>query len=342
METLIIRTDKHESKILLGEKIAHFRQYLPPSKVFVVSDARVMSHYGDLFRDFPQIILRQGEPNKTFQAIEQIIGSLIHGGADRSSFLLGIGGGIVTDIAGFAASVYMRGIPFGFISTTLLSQVDASVGGKNGVNFEGYKNIAGTFNQPDFVICDPGVLKTLDQRDYLGGFAEIIKAAAIRDAAFFDMLSLQGEALRHRDEEMLSQAIRQAVKIKASVVEQDEREKGERRVLNFGHTFAHALEKETGMPHGEAVSIGMVLASGLSVRLGLMKPGEDRKMIDILSQFGLPVVSPLPASVLADAMTHDKKREQSALHLVLLEQIGKAVTHTVQTENLKALLHDLC
>jgi 3-dehydroquinate synthase len=342
MEQLSLRTGTHESLILLGEQIKNIRSYLPETKVFVISDVKVMSLYSQYFSNFPAIILEQGEKHKTLRSLEIITERLIQESCDRSSFLLGVGGGIVCDITGFTASIYMRGIRFGFVSTTLLSQVDASVGGKNGVNFNGYKNILGVFNQPEFVICDPAVLKTLDQREFTGGIAEVVKAAAIRDNDFFGFLEDKMDLLTTRNEEVLGEAISRSVKIKADVVQRDEREKGERRMLNFGHTFGHALEKHTGMPHGEAVSIGMVLASGLSVKLGLLAKNEADRIITLLKRAGLPVQSPVPPAILAEAMTRDKKKESDNIHLVLLEKAGSAVNYPVKTNQMEELLHDLC
>jgi 3-dehydroquinate synthase len=341
MESFNIHTASHDSKILLGESIRNFTEYLPKGKVFIISDSRVMTHYGNLFKDFPVIIIGEGESNKTFQTLELIFDRLINEGCDRSSFLLGVGGGIVCDVTGFAASIYMRGIQFGFISTTLLSQVDASVGGKNGVNFQGYKNIAGVFNQPEFVLCDPFVLKTLNRREFIGGFSEIIKAAAIKDAPLFSRLEQDlDKALNHK-EDVLEEFIRAAVRIKAKVVQEDEREKGERRKLNFGHTFGHALEKLTGIPHGEAVSIGMVLAATLSVKLDLLKSADLIRLIDLLERAGLPTRSPMPPIELAEVMTRDKKKEAGLLHLVLLESIGNAVNYALPVTKLEDLLNDL-
>jgi 3-dehydroquinate synthase len=342
MEKLSLRTGTNESLILLGEQIKNTPSYLTEKKVFVISDEKVMSHYSQYFKNYPVILLEQGEKHKTLQSLELITDRLIKESCDRSSFLLGVGGGIVCDITGFAASVYMRGIRFGFVSTTLLSQVDASVGGKNGVNFCGYKNILGVFNQPEFVICDPAVLKTLDQREFTGGIAEVVKAAAIRDADFFGFLEEKMDLLAARNEEVLAEAISRSVKIKADVVQRDERENGERRMLNFGHTFGHALEKHTGMPHGEAVSIGMVLASGLSVKLGILDKQESVRIITLLKRAGLPVQSPVPPAVLAEAMTRDKKKESDTIHLVLLEKAGSAVNYPVKTNKMEELLHDLC
>jgi 3-dehydroquinate synthase len=206
------------------------------------------------------------------ETVTTIFNQLVDMEVDRSTLILGIGGGIVCDIAGFVASTYMRGTPFGFVSTTLLSQVDASVGGKNGVNFGGYKNMVGVFNQPEFVVCDMMLLKTLPFREIQCGFAEIIKHGAIADHRMLDFIENHRDAALDLESRIVEHLVYRSVEIKAGVVTRDEREKGERRKLNFGHTFGHAIEKLTGIPHGEAVGIGMVMAAALSVKKGLLSP----------------------------------------------------------------------
>ncbi len=192
---------------------------------------------------------------------------------DRTAFIVGIGGGIVCDITGFVASTYLRGVRFGFAATTLLAQVDASAGGKNGVNFSGYKNMVGMFNQPEFVICDPEVLQTLSERDRGCGLAEIVKHAAIADDGLFCYLEENVGEVLALSPPTVRRMVYDSVVIKSEIVNRDEKETGERRKLNFGHTFGHAVEKITGAPHGEAVSIGMMVAARLSARRGyLAKP----------------------------------------------------------------------
>jgi len=259
-------------------------------------------------------------------------------GADRSTFVVGIGGGIVCDVTGFAASTYMRGLRFGFVPTTLLSQVDASVGGKNGVNLGGFKNMVGTFVQPEFVLCDPRVLQTLPRTELVQGFAEIVKAGAIRDAALFDYLEQHAVAALNGDEQALEHIILQSVRMKAGVVERDEHEQGERRVLNFGHTFGHAIEKLTKRPHGEAVSIGMAMAARISVRLGMLDAGDALRLNSLLQALSLPVETCLPVSALFEALKKDKKKEGDALHLVLLRALGHADVQSVPVSEVETLM----
>jgi len=255
--------------------------------------------------------------------------------------MVGIGGGIVCDITGFAAATYMRGVSFGFVASTLLAQVDASVGGKNGVNFRGYKNMIGVFNQPDFVICEISMLKSLDDREFRAGFSEIIKAAAIKDSTLFSYLENHYADALLQDPEVIEKLNCDSVTIKSKVVEADEREKGERKKLNFGHTFAHALEHVTGMLHGEAVGIGMNLAASMSVKLGLLAPTESLRLSRIIDHFGLPSIPGTDVESIFEAMKKDKKREGNAIHMVMLDKIGHALIHTMDIDNLENLIYDL-
>lgn len=342
MKTLVVKTDTKSSNILIGESITNLPKYISGKKVIIVTDSNIIKHYGDkLPKDIPVIEIGLGEKNKTLQTINTIMGRLIEFEADRTTFLLAVGGGIVCDIAGFAASIYMRGIPFGFVSTTLLSQVDASVGGKNGVNHEGYKNMIGVFNQPDFVICDTQLFSTLPQDEFQSGFAEIIKAGAIKNEQLFYYCRDYSCSAMANNREAIAHMVYESVKIKADVVQADEREKGERRLLNFGHTFAHSIEKMSGMLHGYAVSIGMVLASKVSYQLGMISKENVDEIINVLKSYGLPVKTDIPVEKLFDAMKQDKKREGDSIHLVLLEKIGKAVTRKINYNELQKIIDGL-
>jgi 3-dehydroquinate synthase len=342
MKLLEVKAESKLSRILIGEKLANLSQYIQGKKVIILTDTNVGKLYRNQFpKDIPVIEIGLGEKNKTFQTLELIFDKLIEYEADRTSFLVAIGGGIVCDVAGFAASTFMRGIPFGFVSTTLLSQVDASVGGKNGVNFRGFKNMVGVFNQPDFVICDTQMLNSLDSQQFNAGFSEIIKAGAIKSKVLFEYCErMSTEALSHNNK-VLEKMVYESVEIKALVVEADEREKGERRLLNFGHTFAHAIEKLTGILHGEAVSIGMVLATKVSEKLGMISHEETVRITKVLEQYALPVVPNIDVAKLFNAMKQDKKREGGEIHLVLLEGIGKAVTKKMAYSQLENIIDDL-
>jgi 3-dehydroquinate synthase len=343
MYTINIKTDTGESDVYLGEKLGNLGKYIPEGKkVVVLTDENILKYYSGYLKDFPIVQLGLGEKNKTLQTLEKIFEEFIRLEIDRSSFIVAIGGGIVCDVAGFAASTFMRGLKFGFVSTTLLSQVDASVGGKNGVNFQGYKNMIGVFNQPQFVICDVAMFKTLDPKEFISGFAEVVKSAAIRDNALLDYLEANYSRALDYDGEVLEKIIYESVKIKAKVVQNDEKEKGERRILNFGHTFAHSIEKNLGILHGEAVSIGMVLATEASVKLGLLSLPEADRIKKILGNYKLPVKLDLEKDKIYNALLKDKKREGDFINLVLLHGLGNAVVQKVSIKDMEEIVNDLC
>jgi 3-dehydroquinate synthase len=342
IEKIQISTDTGNSTVLLGEGLSNLIAYLPDTKIIVITDNVILKHYHTYFSEYNLIEIGTGEQVKTLDTIAYILEKLVEFEADRTSFIVGIGGGIVCDIVGFAASVFMRGLRFGFVSTSLLSQVDASVGGKNGVNFQGYKNMVGVFAQPEFVICDFEMLKTLDEKEFISGFAEIVKAAAIRNAKLFDFLETNySKALAH-DLEAIHYAISESVKIKAAVVEADEKEKGERKILNFGHTFAHSIEKIYGIRHGEAVSIGMMMAARLSQFKGLLKEEEVTRLEKLLVNIGLPVRLEIDKPKLLDAMKKDKKRDSEKINFILLDKIGNAIIYPMTIKEVEEVINDLC
>jgi 3-dehydroquinate synthase len=232
----------------------------------------------------------------------------------------------------------MRGVRFGFVATTLLSQVDASVGGKNGVNLGGYKNLVGVFRQPEFVICDTGLLKTLPEKEIRCGLAEIAKHAAIGDTELFSFLEDHAEGELQRDIDILGRLIYDSVRIKTSIVNQDETEKGERRKLNFGHTLGHAVEKMTGMSHGEAVSVGMAAASELSVKKGYLSDEDAMRLENLLKRMGLPTHIRLDAKRLADTLKKDKKKTEERIHFVFLQGIGRAVVEELPIREVASLV----
>jgi 3-dehydroquinate synthase len=342
MKTIEIKTFNTLSKVLIGEKLENLKNYIPQKNVIIITDTNVLHHYYEHLNQYPIVEIGLGENNKTFETLQYIFSKFVEFEVDRSWVVVGVGGGIVCDVAGFAASVYMRGLSFGFVSTTLLSQVDASVGGKNGVNFEGYKNMIGVFNQPDFVVCDPGMLVTLDRPELIAGFAEVIKAGAIRKPELFAFLEKNIDRALDLDPQVMEEIVYESVLMKAQVVENDEREKGERRVLNFGHTFAHAFEKIGSMLHGEAVSIGMVIASRLSEKLGKLNHSDVARIKNLLTKTGLPVECDFDMKLVLHAMKKDKKREGEQINLILLNNIGHAVIYKTDINQLEELINDLC
>ncbi len=243
---------------------------------------------------------------------------------DRSSFVTGIGGGVVCDLTGFAASTYMRGIGFGFVPSTLLAQSDAAIGGKNGVNVGGVKNIAGLFRQPEYVLIDLSLLETLPAKERLCGLAEIIKHALIADADLFAFLEREVDSLLSLERPVVVRALEESVRIKAGFVRADALESGERRKLNFGHTLGHAVEKTAGLPHGEAVSVGMAAAARISAARGMLPAASAERISGLLERTGLPVGLPIAPEKLFEAMRRDKKRQGDVLRLILLSEIGRA------------------
>lgn len=338
MRKLSINSSIGTSDILVGESLKNVKNYLPNKKIAIITDSNVRKLYQN---DFPQglvIEIGTGEGIKTLQTVENIIEQLIQNECDRSAFILGIGGGIVCDITGFVASIFMRGVSFGFVSTTLLSQVDASVGGKNGVNFGGLKNMIGVFNLPQFVICDMEMLKTLSPQEIECGFAEIVKHGAIKSNELFNYIETNAEKAKTLDAEVIEHFVYQSVVIKANVVNEDAREKGERRKLNFGHTFGHAIEKITQIPHGQAVSIGMVVAANLSVNRGILSPEKAQRLTSLLKLLGLPTQMSIDPQKALAAMKRDKKRDGDKLHFVLLSDLGNADVVEITFDELKTIV----
>lgn len=329
---------RNQSEVYIGPVADILSGVLPEARVVVVSDATIDRLYHPLLAPYDTVLIGTGESIKTLQTVETIYRRFIELGVDRKTFILGIGGGIVTDVAGFAASTYMRGVRFGFVSTTLLGQVDASVGGKNGVNVDGYKNMAGTFTQPQFVICDPALLRTLPDREFRAGLAEVVKAAVIADGDLFTRLEQTTFETLRSDTDLLNDVISAAVRVKADIVEHDEKESGERRKLNLGHTLAHAIEKcSNRMNHGEAVAAGTSLIAGAAVKLGVLRE-EDRQRIDsVLLHLGFELTPPVEVKRLLKEVGKDKKSEDGLLRIVLPVGIGDCEVRPMTREEFAAL-----
>jgi len=341
VKTIQIKGSTGDTVISVGESLDNLHRYVAVENIIVITDTRIAEIYGKRFPPCKMITIGMGESIKTLKTVENIYRQLLAFGADRSTFLVGIGGGIVCDITGFVASTFMRGLRFGYVATTLLSQVDASVGGKNGVNFQGYKNIVGVFNQPEFVICDLSLLRTLPDREISCGFAEIVKHGAIADAEMFAYMEVNAARALSLDLSIIEKLVYESVRIKAAVVNRDEFEKGERRKLNFGHTFGHAVEKTTGISHGEAVSVGMVIAAAVSEAKGLLKNADTKRLQRLLQDLALPTRIEVDAGRVWDALQKDKKREGDTIHFVLLEQLGRTVVQRLSMEDIRVGLQYL-
>jgi 3-dehydroquinate synthase len=293
-----------------------------------------------------EVILPDGEAYKNSETLNMIYDALLQNRCERSTTLIALGGGVIGDLTGYAAATYLRGVPFIQIPTTLLSQVDSSVGGKTGINHPLGKNMIGAFYQPKLVIADIDTLQTLPKRELSAGVAEVIKYGLIRDADFFDWLETNINALMGLDTAVISYAIYRSCKNKAEVVAADEHEAGERALLNLGHTFGHAIENAMGYGvwlHGEAVAAGTMLAADLSQRMGWLKDAEVKRMYDLLTASGLPLKAPsLGITKYLDLMQSDKKVADGKIRLVLQQGIGKAViTSDYDADKLKQTLESI-
>jgi 3-dehydroquinate synthase len=339
----------HVGSGLLGN--AESYRHLPrPTSGVIVTDSAVGSLYAEalaraIASHVPRVeVIRidDGEAFKTWDTLHAIIDGLIEARADRATTVFALGGGVVGDLAGFAAACYMRGIPYVQVPTTLLAQVDSSVGGKTGINHPAGKNLIGAFHQPIAVIADVDVLRTLPRRELVAGLAEVIKYGAIADDAFLAWIEDSMPLLLAGDQAALTHAVATSCRIKAAIVASDEREAGPRAVLNFGHTFAHAIETGTGHGtwlHGEAVGCGMAMAADLSVRLGLIDPAHAARIQRIVSAAGLPLRAPtLGVERYLDLMRLDKKAASGELRFVVLEGPGSAALRTVDPATVAATI----
>jgi 3-dehydroquinate synthase len=310
-------------------------ELVPGTQAFVLSDANVAPLYLERLRrtlagkQVSSLVIPAGEQEKTLARFGEAMQALADAGASRDATVLALGGGVVGDLAGFVAACWMRGVRFVQLPTTLLAMVDSSVGGKTAVDLPSGKNLVGAFHQPAAVFADLATLATLPARELRAGLAEVVKAAAIADAAFFAWLEANAEGLAAGDEALLEHAIATAVAFKAGVVARDERERGERLLLNLGHTFGHAIETAQGyggLLHGEAVAVGMVVAATLSEHLGLADEEDTRRLRDLLARLGLPTALPagLEGRELLARMRLDKKALSGVPRLVLWRGIGRA------------------
>ncbi len=341
MHTIQIKGQHGHSTVMIGEELVIKKGIVPAENAVIITDANVKRYHRSKFPPGNIITIGTGEAIKTLDTVSRIFKELIDLTADRSSYIVGIGGGIVCDISGFVASTYLRGVKFSFISTTLLSQVDASVGGKNGVNFKGYKNMIGTFNQPEVVVCDTRFLKTLPPDEVLNGMGEIVKHAVLGDADLFCFLEAHARQALELDQTVIAKLIYDSVRLKASIVSRDERELGERRKLNLGHTFGHAIERTAQIPHGKAVAIGMAAAAKLSVIKGLLQPSSARRIENLLVRLNLPTGLTAEKDLVLDTLKMDKKRQGDRIHFVLLRDIGEAEVHAMTFKELAAVYDDL-
>lgn len=348
MKTLELELGERSYPIHIGSKLIDqaelYKKHLKGSFTAVVTNETVAPLYADrvvktlesLGQKVRLVVLPDGEVYKTWETLQKIFDALLESGADRKSTLVALGGGVIGDMTGFAAACYMRGIRFIQVPTTLLSQVDSSVGGKTGINHPLGKNMVGAFYQPQAVIADLDTLQTLPPKELAAGLAEVIKHGAIADANFFQWLEANIDSLNACDPKAMEHAVLRSCEIKSDVVAQDEKEGGVRATLNFGHTFGHAIEAGMGYGewlHGEAVGCGMVMAADLSVRVGQLSADEAKRLKQLVAALKLPTVPPrLGQERYMDLMSVDKKAEGGEVRYILLNGIGRSTIQVVDDQ----------
>lgn len=335
----IVKYPSGSTIFYFDESLSLLETIVDKSNSFIITDDIVGPIVSKKLKKWNVIIIPAGEQHKHSNTIDNIIQQLVTLGADRKSNIVGIGGGVVTDIAGYVAAIYMRGIDVGFVPTTILGMVDASIGGKNGVDVGIYKNMVGTFKQPSFLLYDYTLLKTLPELQWINGFAEIIKHASIKDAAMFKLLELHRLKDFKKDKALLGKLIMRNALLKAKVVQEDTFEQGDRKLLNFGHTLGHSIENMYSLPHGYAVSIGMVVAAYLSKSILGFKQSE--RLIKVIEQYGLPAYYEYDTSLALKNILSDKKRIRGIINYVLLEKIGRAVYRPLTIAEIAPIVESL-
>lgn len=310
----------------------------PTENSFIITDENLMLHYQQDFKPWQVIIVPAGESSKNLDILDDIIRQLIALGAGRDATIIGIGGGVVTDITGFTAGIYKRGIRCGFVPTSIMAMVDAAIGGKNGLDIGEYKNMMGLVRQPAFILYDYALLQTLPEEEWINGFAEIIKHAAIKDAALFAFLEQHTIKDFQNDKTLLAELVNRNALLKAKVVQEDEWENGDRKQLNFGHTLGHAIENTYELPHGQAISIGMAFAAKVSEAYTSFN--QTKRLTDLLEKYGLPVSYPFDKKQALHYMLADKKKAGEKISYVLLQEIGKAILHPLSIDEIRNFLND--
>ncbi|MBR4771822.1 MAG: 3-dehydroquinate synthase [Bacteroidales bacterium] len=329
-------------KIYFRSSTEELRSILQDKKVFVIIDKQVEKLYGTFF-PFPKVFIDANEDIKNLATVQSVIDQFMKMGADSDCFILGIGGGIVTDLTSFVAAIYRRGVKYALIPTTLLAQVDAAIGGKTGINSSGFRNVVGVFNKPQFVYVCSLFLKTLDEKNMLSGAAEMLKLGIIGDSTLYRKAVAyfkENHLMDYDTKEDLDMLIMRAVKNKCKIVEKDYHEHGPRRVLNLGHTFAHAIEKCSAAPisHGNAVSIGTVMAARIGEKLGKTSPKVVESLIADFTAIGLPTATDIDVRTLLEAVSKDRKRVDNTYDMVIPTKIGSVDIVHIGIDDLRQLV----
>lgn len=319
----------------------YISNYASKENTIIITDDLVWSLFKNKMEGYKVIRFPSGENFKNQKTVDDIINQLLDWQVSKNCLIVGIGGGVVTDIAGYVASIYKRGVRLGLIPTTILGMVDASLGGKNGVDVGMYKNMVGTIYQPDFILFDFSFLDSLPVKEWINGFAEIIKHACIKDAAMFTMLEKNNLHEFQSDKTLIAELIIRNVAIKYEIVIKDEFDNADRRLLNFGHTVGHAIENLYNLPHGHAVSIGIVAACNLSEKINNLHFSDAKRVVDLLAKYHLPVDMKTDFEKVFQVIKLDKKREGDCLHFVMLNKIGSAETRAIEVHQLYELLKNI-
>jgi 3-dehydroquinate synthase len=336
MKKQSIHIGKSSTDFYWNSSIKNLTRIADPAYSVIITDKNVYSTNTKVFKGWNVIVLKPGEEFKVQETVNSIIEQLIRFQVDRSFTLIGVGGGVVTDLTGYVASIYMRGIRFGFVPTSLLAIVDASIGGKNGIDVGLYKNMLGVIRQPDFILHDLSLLKSLPLTEWKNGFAEIIKHACIRDRSMFNSLSKQTLKKYQQSTTLLASLLKRNALIKIKLVQKDEFEKGDRRLLNFGHTLGHALENQYELSHGQAIAIGMTYAAEFSKEMVGFK--EVESIVELLNKYGLPTYAKFDAKKVIKLMSMDKKRNRTSLYYVFLKNIGKGEVKLIPVSALNKMI----
>jgi 3-dehydroquinate synthase len=339
MKHLTYKFSNSSTDYYLAYGISHLKKITDQKATVLITDENVYNAHTKRFKGWNTIVLKPGEEYKVQATVDAVVEKLIEMEVDRKTTLVGVGGGVITDITGYVASVYMRGLRFGFVPTSILSLVDASIGGKNGIDVGMYKNMVGIIRQPAFILHDMVFLNTLPQVEWENGFAEIVKHACIKNVAMFAELERNTLKTYQGRQKSICELIQRNVIIKTSVVQKDELEKGERRLLNFGHTIGHALETQYELLHGQAISIGMTYACHISGQVTGFRQTE--RVVSVLEKYNLPTYASFNKQKVFDVLKMDKKRERKEMNYVLLEKIGKGVVRTIPLKQLEIIITGL-
>ncbi len=324
-----------EVQCYLNQPFRRLSEITAPADSVIITDYHVYRHHHEAMAGYPVIKIPAGEAHKTQQSVDYIIEELLKLEAGKDTWLVAVGGGVITDIAGLVSVLYKRGTKLALVPTSLLAMVDAAIGGKNGINTGVYKNIVGTIRQPSFIWYDFELLRTLPAEEWVNGMAEVIKHACIQDELLFRMLEQYNMHDIQTDLSLVETLVERNIRIKMNIVTADEAEAGDRKLLNFGHTIGHAIENLHHIPHGHAISMGMVAICNLAVRLNILEVQEAVRIVKLLAKYHLPVDLETDLQQVYQAIRQDKKRQSDLIQLVLLKKIGEAFVYPLPVDSMQ-------